>query len=200
MSLIPRFTLSALAIVAALTFLSPAPAPAADTAPATAKAAGPITATLIANKAAYTLDPAQSGQAFRDKLAAIKKSLRPAPASPKVDLTLRLTNTSDKPFTLHLGGDESQISLKLDGPGAVTVDNMLAMTMEFRSGNPVTIEPGKSYDIPITSLTFGARGIAQSAFWTEPGDYLLNAILHATKDDAQAIYTTDAIKIKITKD
>jgi len=198
MSRTSRTILASLIALASLTLLTAAPAPAADTAPAP-KAAGPITAALVLNKDTYVLNPAQSGQAFRDKLEQMKKELKSPPASPKVDITLRLTNISDKPFTFRIGGDESQISLKLDGPGAVTLPNMLAMTMEFRSGNPVTIAPGKTYDIAITSLTFGMRGVAESAFWTEPGNYLLVATLTAAKDEGQVVYTTEAAKITVTK-
>lgn len=167
--------------------------------PATTRAAG-LVATLIANKDTYTLDPAQSGQAFRDKLEAARKANRPAPGMPpKVDLTLRITNNTDAPITLRIGGDESRVVLKLEGPGAVTIPNLIAMTMDFRMGTPVTLEPGKSHDIAITSLAFGMRGVSEYAFWTEPGDYTLAATLVAAEGEGQRAAASEPIKIKVVK-
>jgi len=159
-----------------------------------------LSATLIADKDTYKLDPAQSGKDFRDKLANLQKNREKAPAAPAVDLTLRLTNTSDKDVQIAVGGDATQIELRLDGPGAVTVPNNVMMTMEFRIGRPVTIAPGKSYDVKITSLGFGMRGISQAAYWTEPGDYSLSATFLCTKDDGTQIkVSSDAAKLKLTK-
>jgi len=153
---------------------------------------------VIANKAAYRLDPAQRGQAFRDKLAAIKKARRPLPVQPPaVDLTLRITNTSDGDITVKLGGDESRVLLTLAGPGAVTVPNMVAMTMEYRMGKPVTIGPGRSHDIAIQSLLFGIRGISDGAFWTEPGEYTVGATLVTLLGEQQVSVAGTPAKAKV---
>src|SRR5690349_12654281 len=81
---------------------------AADTAPAAV--AGPkdqngLTATLVVNKDTYTLDPAQSGKDFRDKIDGMRKGPGRPPAPPQVDMVLRLTNTTEKDLTISVGGD-----------------------------------------------------------------------------------------------
>ncbi len=182
---------------------------AADTSPATAPVAGPkndagLTATLIANKDTYTLDPAQAGKEFRDKLDAVKNSRgrgtggAGVPNPPAADCTLRITNTTDKDITITTGGDDSQINLKLEGPGAVTMEHLVPMTMEFRIGKPTTLAPGKTMDIKISSLAFGMRGISQYAYWTEPGDYTLTATLtYGTTDEKQGKVASAPAKLKV---
>ncbi len=159
-----------------------------------------LTATLIANKDTYTLDPAQSGKQFRDSLDTKPNELRPAklPAPPKVDLTLRITNTTDKPLTISLGGDDSAIDLVLEGNGSLNKPNNGPMTMEFRMGTPVKIAAGKSHDIPVKSLASGKRGISTYSYWTESGDYTLTATLtYASDDDKQVTVTSGPAKIKV---
>jgi hypothetical protein len=91
------------------------------------------------------------------------------------------------------------MQLALTGPGAVTVENMVAMTMEFRIGAPVNLAPGQSHDIKISSLAFGMRGITQYAYWTEPGDYTLAATLVYGQGDGkpQGKVESGAAKLKV---
>ena len=156
-----------------------------------------LAATLIANKKTYALDPAQSGAAFRDLLKNLRTTGKAAPAAPTVDFTLRITNHSGSAQTFSIGGDESQLDLKLEGTGAVTIDNLVAMTMEFRMGTPVTLEPGKTYDIPVTRLAFGTRGIARMAYLTEAGDYTLTVTLVTTQNEKQVRLTSDTVAFTV---
>jgi hypothetical protein len=182
----------------------------ASTAPATAPAGGPkneqgLSAAIIANKNTYTLLPGQSGKDFRERLDAAKyaRGMALLPQPPAVDLTFRITNTTDKPVTIEVGGDNSQMNLKLEGPegpGAVTMDNNVAMTKEFRIGDPVTIAPGKSYDIKIASLAFGMRGISKYAYWTEAGDYRLTASYTYGIGEKQGTVTSGPVTLKVTKE
>jgi hypothetical protein len=57
----------------------------------------------------------------------------------------------------------------------VNLDFAVMMTMEFRRGKTVTIEPGEYLDIPIQDLRHGKRGIAAGSYWTEPGTVFLQA-------------------------
>jgi hypothetical protein len=156
-----------------------------------------LAATLIANKNTYTLDPVQSGAAFRDLLKNLRTTGKTAPAAPTVDFTLRITNHSESAQTFPIGGDESQLDMKLEGPGAVTIDNLVAMTMEYRMGNPVTLAPGKTYDIPVTRLAFGTRGIARLAYLTEAGDYTLAVTLVTIQNEKQVRIASDAVAFTV---
>src|SRR5437868_3856686 len=123
--------------------------------PATAPAVGPkdrngLTATLVVNKDLYTLDPAQSGKDLRDKIDAMRKGTGRPPAPRQVDMVLRLTNTTEKEVTISVGGDDSNVSLKVEGPGAINIMPNMPMTREFRMGKPVAIGAGKTADIKIT--------------------------------------------------
>jgi hypothetical protein len=190
---------------------APPPAtPATATAAAPAPVAGPknelgLTAAIVVNKESYVLNINQSGKAFRDQIDAVKNArgglgIGRLPQPPAVDLTFRITNTTAKDVTITAGGDDSQMDLKLEGPGAVTADNNVPMTMEFRIGNPVTIAAGKTADVKITSLAFGMRGISKYAYWTEPGNYTITATLIYSTGEKQGSVTSGPAKVKVTKE
>ena len=135
----------------------------------------PVTAKLIANKKTYSLDlDGKTPEQFRETLKEAGKSGR-YPKPPAVDLTLQLTNTSDKDVTIWGSGDAVRVVLELKGKGAVSVKPRRAFTREFRTPRPVTLAPGKSHTISIKSLQYGFRGVAEQAYWTEAGDYTLTA-------------------------
>src|SRR5437879_4577423 len=137
----------------------------------------PVTAKLVAKTTSYSLDlGGKSGDEFRKLLKDAEKAGK-VPASPKVDLVLQLKNTSDKDVKIWTSGDPVQLNLDLQGKGAVSVTARQAFTQEFRSPTAITIPAGKTHEIPIASLTYGFRGLAMQAYWTEPGDYMLSASL-----------------------
>jgi hypothetical protein len=175
-------------------------APGAGAPGAGAKNEQGLSAAIVVNKDSYVLNAAQSGKAFRDQMDAAKNARGGSrlPQPPAVDLTFRITNTTDKDVTISVGGDDSQMNLKLEGPGAVTLDNNVAMTMEFRIGKPVTIAPGKTYDVKISSLAFGMRGISKYAYWTEAGDYTITATLTYGLGEKQGTVTSGPAKVKVT--
>lgn len=163
---------------------------------------GPLTAKLIAKKTEYPLDPAQAGQAFRDRLkAAMGKGQLPEP--PAVDLVLEIKNGGAEPVTILIGADNGRVGLALTGPGAVSIVARRIFTKEFRIGKPVMLAPGATHAIPITALKFGFRGVESHAYWTEPGEYQLTATLvapdAARRGEGQKHYTvtTPAIMLKV---
>lgn len=158
-----------------------------------------LTASLIANKDTYTLDSAYAGQAFRDKVEAIQKAGQRLPDAQAIDFTLRITNNTGAAMTIKVGGDESRIELKLAGNGALNLDNPVAMTMEYRMGKPTVIAPGKSLDLPITSLMSGTRGISRVAYFTEPGAHTLSATFTTQKEgeEVQTTLTTEPVKFTV---
>jgi hypothetical protein len=163
--------------------------------------AAPITleAKLILGKDNYTITPEQTGDGFRQRIrAGARGGTMPAP--PDVDMTLELKNTGTAPVVFAIDSDASSVGLALAGPGAVTADSNLAMTMEFRLGRPMSVAPGQTYTIPIKSLRFGVRGISKMAYWTEPGEYTLTASFTThppNQSDRPVTITAPAVKIQV---
>lgn len=178
-----------------------ASAPASQASGKTDPADLPLKARLVLNKDTYQLDPAQSGEAFAEKLKKLAKEMKQPPAPPEVDMTFELTNTSDKPVTITLDSDAGSLDLTLEGPGAVTVPYVFIRTMEFRGGRETTIQPGKSLTIPIKKLLHGSRGDGNASYWTAAGDYTLTAQLTAPVPSLKlerATITAAPVKVTVT--
>jgi hypothetical protein len=135
----------------------------------------PLTATLIAKKDKYKIPEGQRGKEFAEAVS--KPDLKAIPEPPAVDLVLELKNETEKAIVIIVGSDAGALDLKLDGPGAVTVQPPKAFTREFRGGKKVEIAPGKTHEIPIMQLMHGLRGLATHSYWTEPGEYTITATL-----------------------
>lgn len=135
----------------------------------------PLEARLIAKTDTYTIAAGQQGKEFAEKLKA--PDARDLPEPPAVDIVFEVKNPTDKPITIVIDSDAGALDLKLEGPGAVTVEARSIFTREFRIGKQVEIAPGKTFELPIKALRFGFRGVAQQAYWTEPGEYKLFAVL-----------------------
>lgn len=162
-------------------------------------AKSPLVATLIANKDTYTIPEGQRGKDFAAKVKSPSKGETPEP--PAVDMVLQLKNPTDKPITILVDSDAGSLDLKLEGPGAVIGDGRRIFTREFRLGKPVEIAPGKTYEIPIKALRFGFRGVAQHAYWTEPGTYQIIASLRwpdPADDSGKKIWQATSEPIEVT--
>jgi len=93
------------------------------------------------------------------------------PEAPAVDMALRIINRSKQRVEFWSNGDPVTVTLRLEGPGAVTAPMPVMHTMELRAPKVVTLGPGETFDLPITKLEFGERGDSVRAYWTRPGDY-----------------------------
>lgn len=92
------------------------------------------------------------------------------------DLTFVLTNVSmSTPCEFRsVESDMCLLDLKLEGPGAQSQTLTPYFTSENRRGETITLQPGKSYTLPINSLKYGMR-YSQRWNWTRPGEYTLTA-------------------------
>lgn len=145
--------------------------------PSADPAGTPLELTITGKATTYTLDTAGlSAEDYRKKLADEAKTGKPL-AVPAIDLAAEIKNTSDKPVQVWTTGDPVLLTLDLKGKGAVNLDPALAFTREFRIPKSVEIPPGKSFVMPLTSLTSGFRGRSHVSYWTDPGDYELVATL-----------------------
>jgi hypothetical protein len=168
----------------------------------------PVQAKLVAKKASYPLDlggktPAEYKKALEET------DLGKLPPPVKVEMALEVTNTSDKDVAVWVSGTPVTMNLELKGPGAVVVTPRQFFPAIFILPKPVVLAPGKSHSFPLSALTYGRRGVAHRAYWTEPGDYTLRASLmtaispaprdvKADKDGFGPVtLTSEPIKIKV---
>jgi hypothetical protein len=161
--------------LAVLTLGALAPLGNADETKKTDPSKGPVEALLKANKKTYTLDlGGKSAADFRKQIES-GADTGEYPEAPKVDLTLELKNTSDKEVEIKVGGTQNVIELEVKGKGAITAPLKRRITPKFLiAPRTVTLAPGKSVRVPITSLEFGFKG-SHRAWWVEPGKYTLSA-------------------------
>jgi hypothetical protein len=143
---------------------------------------GPVVLKVVSKPEKYVFDGGgKTAKEYKDELESLAKSLakgeRVRPPKPlAVDLVLQLENTSKEAVTVYVGGDPNVYKFELTGgTGAVTMNNPVAFTADFRLPKAVTIEPGKTYDIPVKAFADGSRGISRLVFWTGPGEYKLAA-------------------------
>jgi hypothetical protein len=142
--------------------------------PKKGKPALPVKAKIVAKKTAFNLDlGGKTAKEYKDAL----KNFDPKalPPLPQVDMALELTNTSDGDVQVWMTGTPVKMMLELKGPGAVSVTPRQFFPAIFILPKPVTLKAGKSQTLPIATLSYGRRGIEHRAYWTEPGEYSLQA-------------------------
>jgi hypothetical protein len=162
--------------------------------------AADLSAKLVAGKSEYVLAADRRGAAVRAALLAGAQRGEPPFAPPEVDVALEIANEGAGARALQIGGDESTVTLTLDGDGAVNADLAIAMTMEYRMGQAVRLAPGARHSIPIRSLRSGTRGVARGSWWTEPGVYRLRASFRSVggENDRPVEIETAPVEIKVT--
>lgn len=99
-------------------------------------------------------------------------------AASRVDMELVITNTGSQSIQIWVGGDGTELSLTLRGSGAMLAEERPGTsTGKAPPPEAVSIAPGKSHSMPLTSLSFGPPNQAKRAYLTETGEYRLSATL-----------------------
>jgi hypothetical protein len=169
---------------------------------------GPLVLKLIAKTDKYKFDGDGKKPAdYKTALEEIAKKIEKgdpvtAPKALAVDFLLQVTNTSKEEVTIYVGGDPNVYTFELTGgAGSVSMNSTGVFTTEFRLPKAVNLAAGKSYDIPVKSLSDGNRGIARLLFWTGPGEYKLSAkYALSDKDGGKAAdLTSEPVKITVTE-
>ena len=141
-----------------------------------------LEAVLTSKRATYQLD---LGGLSPDDFRKMIDAGQYAPAPP-VDLSLEIRNTGGKDVQIRMGGTTNVIDLDLQGPDALTVELKGRITNKLLiAPKTITLEPGKSQTVPITSLSFGFKG-SHNAYWLAPGKYTLTASYKTTASPAPA--------------
>ena len=118
----------------------------------------------------------------------------------KMPITLRIINRTDAAIGFQFGSDASFYTLSVTGPGVKAVFNPLAQTTELRPGKPVTVAPGKTFDIELTGLEYGSRGRGDLLIIMEPGEYVLTATYQmATEEGRGALLKSAPAKFTIVE-
>ncbi|MFO0966894.1 MAG: hypothetical protein U0793_15075 [Gemmataceae bacterium] len=134
-----------------------------------------LTLTLRAKKIAYKLDlKGKTLKEWEEMLTSKKRGLAP-PKPPAVDMELEVKNTSKGDIDFWSSGDPVQVQLDLKGPAARTITPPLAFTADFRLPKAMTLKPGDTFRLPLTSLSSGFRGTGTWTYWLQPGEYTLTA-------------------------
>ncbi len=129
----------------------------------------------LSGKTRYVLNTGGlDSDAYKKKIAAAAEAGRPLP-TPAVDIVVEIVNTSSKPIDIWTSGDPVVLTLDLQGPGAWNLNPPLAFTREFRAPQTTTLAAGKSVSFRLSELTSGFRGRSRFCYWTQPGDYELQA-------------------------
>jgi hypothetical protein len=169
----------------------------------------PVQARLESRKTSYTLDlGSMTAEQFR-KQVRDGDTTGAYPPAPSVDLMLSLHNSGEKEVDIRVGGTTTIVMLDVEGPGALSVPLKRQITSKIViAPRVVTLKPGQSEAVPITSLSYGFKG-SHRAYWTEPGEYTLTtsyktAVSPAPKGSTDAgngfgnvTLTSAPIKIKV---
>jgi hypothetical protein len=136
----------------------------------------PLELRVKAKKAAYVLDRGgKSAKEYREEIEAALKS-GPVPTPPAVDLVLELKNTGKRDLQVRIGGDETESTLVLKGPGVVSSTREYALGRRSIPAKVITLAAGKSHEIPLKTLTAGTSNLkVQRTYWTEAGKFTLTA-------------------------
>lgn len=145
----------------------------------------PLELVLKSKEATYKIDlEGKTPAEYRKEVEGAIASAR-YPVAPRVDLELEVRNTGKEEVQFRMGGTLNVILLELKGPGAVSTP-IRAITPKFLiASSTVRIAPGKSKTVAaMHNLSFGLRGTAFRAYWTEPGIYTLTASYKTTVSPA----------------
>jgi hypothetical protein len=98
-----------------------------------------------------------------------------------------------------VGGDSNVYTFELTGgTGVVNMNNPVAFTADFRLPKAVTLEAGKSHEIPVKAFADGNRGFSRLVFWTGPGEYKLSAKYTLSDQEGGRGATLQSEPVKIT--
>jgi hypothetical protein len=133
----------------------------------------PLQAELVVNRGTYVLD--LFGLTPEEFSEEVRLGSLP---TPRVDLTLRLRNTSDKSVTIQRqspprrGLDLVSPTFVLVGRGAISIPEGIVQLSGGPTDlpKPITLAPGASHSCRITSL-----GDSDLSYWLLPGEYTLHA-------------------------
>ena len=172
------FLISAVVIVATALFAVAAPKEDSrdEKAVATTEPKGlPLELRIVSEGANWQLDTrGEQPFKFQQMIREGEKSGALVPAT-RVELQLEIRNTGISEIRIWVGGDDTLLSLDLQGTGPMMVSSKVKPTPGVVPPVVVTIPAGKSHKIPLTSLAHGFRNQAKHTYITEIGDYQLSA-------------------------
>jgi hypothetical protein len=136
-----------------------------------------LSARLLANKKEFILDrQGMTAEQYRKAIETGKVSL------PEVNFALEVTNTTKKDLRVRISGAVPKLILYLKGKGVVT----RSTTEPRQKVADITLKPGQSHSLAITTLTGIASTRRTQFFWTEAGEYTLTAEWQTRVDELSA--------------
>jgi hypothetical protein len=170
---------------------------------ATVPANLPIRAELIAGKTTIKMPPERLGPGYRRGLYERVRRGEAVPAC-ELALSLKLTNTSDKPISLAVTGHMQRLDLRLDGPGTVLLPSHRPVARGAARSQRTRIAPAASVEIEIDGMYHG-QWRRWATCWTETGVYRLQAAwrtsatgIDGVKPGATVTVITEPITLRVT--
>ncbi len=170
---------------------------------ATAPGNLPIRAELVAAERTIKMPPERLGLGYRRRLQERMRSGKVTPAS-EIPLSLKLTNTSDRPVSVAVDGHMQHLDLALEGPGVLLLPSNRAVAQAAARSRREQIPPGATLEIEIDGLYHG-RLASWATAWTETGVYRLQATwrtsvtgIEGVKPGATVTVITEPITLRIT--
>jgi hypothetical protein len=172
--------------------------------PSVAEDKVPVELTLSLKKDSIAWPYGASAKEFEAKLKETIDAKKPEnlPKPPAIEGVLRITNTGKEKATLYVEGDTNVLTLTLKGPGVTNANAGKAFTTDFRGPRAADLEPGKSVEIPVKSLSDGFRRASRYVYPLSPGEYKLSATYQlATQDGGKGpLLKSNEVTLKVESD
>jgi hypothetical protein len=150
------------------------------------------TARFAKKEVVLALPEAERGEEARHRLRNLQ-SKGELPPPPPVGLELELKNTGVRPLEVRLGGDESDLSLDVKGPGVLRLPAPSREAPPLLRPQTLRLAPGASHLLPLERLIAGSRGHVEYVYLTEPGEYPLTVRLPVKVNGEPAELTRDVL-------
>jgi len=147
-----------------------------------------LQAKIIVKKDTYPLD--LGGLTPEEFAAKVSRDFKMQHAHlPKVELVLEVKNTGKEDVTFYPGDNPHGapcLEFRLQGPGVVKAHDLTLAGRTPALSDPVTLAPGKTYELPIERLAAGHFSGDAMHFWSRPGTYTLAVVLKTAMKPAPA--------------
>jgi hypothetical protein len=140
----------------------------------------------------------RGGESYRQQLLQAYRAGN-LPPPPVVPLAFAIKNTGSRSLEVRLGDASTELSLDVQGKGAVRLPATRLEEPAFLHAQVKRLYPGEKLDVRIDRLIAGSRRRLECIYLTEPGAYTLSARLRLTAGGAATTLTSGTIRIQLDR-